>query len=162
MMQKQVKQVNPVPDADGAIPYLFIKGASDAIGFYQRVLGAEQTSRLNGPDGSVMHAELKVGRARFMLTEEKPERQCLSPLALGGSPSMTVVYVPDCDAVVERAVKAGAKLGMPVQDQFWGDRSGSFIDPFGHGWMISTHKEDPTPEEIERRFKKMVAEGPGC
>ncbi len=151
--------VKPVPEAQGAIPYLIVKGANDAIGFYQRVFGAELAMRLNAPDGSVLHAELKVGPARFMLTEERLEHGSRSPQTLGGSPCSAVVYVPDCDATVAKALAAGATAGMPVADQFWGDRSGTITDPFGHSWFVSTHKEEPTHEEIERRLQAMFASG---
>jgi uncharacterized protein YbaA (DUF1428 family)/uncharacterized glyoxalase superfamily protein PhnB len=112
-----------VPESRGATPYLVVKGASDAIAFYQRIFGAELLFRLDEPGGGVMHAELQVGPARFMLTEERPQQGTLSPRTLGGSGSGATLYVPDADAVVERAVKAGAQLQMPVQDQFWGDRA---------------------------------------
>lgn len=157
----QTQQIPAVPPARGATPYLVVKGAADAIGFYQRVFGAELVMRLDTPDGCVMHAELKVGPAHFMLTEEQPQHQALSPLSLGGSGSMAVVYVPDADATVQRAAAAGSKITMPVQDQFWGDRSGGIVDPFGHQWFVSTHLEDPTPQELERRAKALFAQG-GC
>jgi uncharacterized glyoxalase superfamily protein PhnB len=160
--QGQQGGVNPVPDAAGAIPYLVVKGAADAIAYYQRVFGAEVVGRLDAPDG-VLHAELKVGPARFMLTEERAERGALGPKAIGGSASHAVVYVPDADATVARAVEAGAVLGMPVADQFWGDRSGSLVDPFGHAWFISTHKEDLSPEQIGQRLQKLFEQGAtGC
>lgn len=152
-------QLPPVPAPRGAIPYLIVKGASDAIGFYQRVFGAEVVMRLDAPDGLVMHAELKVGPSHFMLTEERPQHQALSPLTLGGSGSQAVLYVPDADAVVDRAAKAGATVTMPVADQFWGDRSGCINDPFGHAWFISTQKEAPTQQELEQRMKAMFAAG---
>src|SRR5688572_4194648 len=149
----------PVPEPRGAIPYLIVKGASDAIGFYQRVFGAEVVMRLDAPDGLLMHAEIRVGPAHFMLTEERPQHQALSPTSLGGTGSQAVLYVPDADAVVDRAVKAGATLTMPVADQFWGDRSGCIIDPFGHAWFVSTQKEAPTQQELEQRMKAMFEGG---
>jgi len=155
------QKVPAVPAPRGAIPYLTIKGATDAIGFYQRVFGAELTTRLDSPDGSVMHAELAVGGATFMLGEEQPDYQALGPATLGGSGTTVIVYVPDADATVQRAVAAGAKLTMPVQDQFWGDRSGSLTDPFGHRWMVATHIEDPSPEEVKRRLQAMFEQGGG-
>jgi PhnB protein len=138
-----------------------VKGAPDAIAFYQRVFDAQLVTRLDAPDG-VMHCELKVGPARFMLSEERPAHGALSPLTLGGSPSHAVVYVPDADATVARAVAAGAKVGMPVADQFWGDRSGTITDPFGHQWFVSTHKEEVGADELDRRLKAMMEQGQGA
>ena len=152
-------KIEPVPESRGAIPYLVIRGAADAIGFYQQVLGASVVFRLDAPDGKPLHAELSVGPAHFMLTEERPEYQALSPLSVGGTGSSVVAYVPDVDAAVARALAAGATLGMPVADQFWGDRSGSITDPFGHQWMISTHIEDPTPEQVRQRVQAMFEGG---
>jgi PhnB protein len=160
-MPSKDPQVVAVPQARGAIPYLIVKGAADAIAFYQRVFGAELLMRLDAPDG-VMHAELQVGPAHFMLTEERPQYQSLGPVSRGGSSTGVIVYVPNSDEVVKRAVDAGATVTMPVADQFWGDRSGNITDPFGHNWWISTHIEDPTPEEITRRAKALFAQGGGC
>lgn len=148
-------QVAAVPPARGATPYLVIKDAHRAIDFYQQVFGAEVLMRLDAPDGLLMHAELKVGPASFMMTEERPQYGSLSPLTVGGASTSVTVYVPDADAVIAKAEKAGAKLTMPVQNQFWGDRCGNIADPFGHLWMIATHVEDPTPEEIERRLQAL-------
>jgi uncharacterized glyoxalase superfamily protein PhnB len=153
------QKVPAVPASRGATPYLTVKGAADAIGYYQRVFDAKLTTRMDTPDGKVMHAELSVGPATFMLGDEMPDYQSFGPATLGGSGTTVIVYVPDVDATVQRAVAAGAKLTMPVQDQFWGDRSGSIIDPFGHRWMVATHIEDPTPQEIERRAKAMFQQG---
>ena len=151
--------VNPVPQSTGATPYLVVKGANDAIAYYQRIFGAELVTRMDAPDGLVMHSELKVGPALFMLTEERPEHGALSPQTLGGSSTTAVLYVPDADKVFNAAVAAGAKVTMPMGDQFWGDRTGSITDPFGHNWFISTHKEDLTPAQIQERVKKMFEGG---
>lgn len=151
--------VAAVPPARGALAYLTIKGASDAIGFYQRVLGAEVLARLDAPDGTVLHAELRVGPASFMLSEENLQYGARGPQTIGGTASTVVVYVPDVDAVVAAAVKAGATPTMPVADQFWGDRSGCFIDPFGHQWMISTQKENFSVEELKQRAEAMFSSG---
>jgi PhnB protein len=151
--------VQAVPQPRGALPYLVVKGAGDAIAYYQRVFGAQLTTRLDDPTGSVMHAELAIGPQALMLTEERPQHGSLSPVTLGGSPVTVVLYAPDVDQVVERAVAAGAKLTMPVQDQFWGDRAGNITDPFGHSWFIAAHIEDPTPEEIQQRAKALFASG---
>ena len=157
--QNAAAKVQPVPPAKGATPYLIVKGAPDAIAFYQRVFGAELKLRLDAPDGSVMHAEMQVGPALFMLSEEQPQWGSLGPLSVGGSSSSAILYVPNVDEVVERAVAAGATVTMPVADQFWGDRSGHITDPFGHKWFISTHLEDPSPDELKRRMAAMFEQG---
>jgi uncharacterized glyoxalase superfamily protein PhnB len=153
---RQAGGVLAVPPAQGATPYLVVKGAADAIGYYQRVFGAELVTRLDMPDSSVMHAEMKVGGARFMLTEERLQYNARSPLTLGGTASSAAFYVPDVDAVVQRAVDNGATVTMPVGDQFWGDRSGHVVDPFGHQWFIATHLEDVSPEQLAQRMKAML------
>ena len=160
--QQGVKPAVPaVPPSSGATPYLVVQGAGDAIGWYQRIFGAQLVFKLDAPDGSVMHSELSVGPARFMLTEERLEHGARSPKTLGGSATTQIVYVPDADSVYDAALAAGATPGMPMGDQFWGDRSGSLTDPFGHQWFISTHKEDPSPEEIQRRVQALFAANPG-
>lgn len=158
---QQSAKVEPVPASKGATPYLVVKGAADAIAWYERVFDAKVEMRLDAPDGLLMHAELAIGPARFMLTEERPEYGAQSPLKLGGSATTAVIYVPDVDATIARALAAGARPGMPLQDQFWGDRAGDITDPFGHQWMVATHKEDPTPDEIGRRAAKMFESGQG-
>jgi uncharacterized glyoxalase superfamily protein PhnB len=155
-----MSQTKPVPDAMGAIPYLTIKGAADAIGFYQRAFGAEVVTRLNAPDGKVVHAQLKVGPASFMMTEEMPQYQALSPSTIGDSSVSITLYVPDVDAVVAKALAAGAKPSMPLMDQFWGDRAGGVVDPFGHKWLIATHKEDLDERQLQERFRQMLEQGP--
>ena len=150
--------VPAVPAANGATPYLTIRGATAAIDFYQRAFGARLELRLDAPDG-VMHAELSVGGAKFMLTEERSHCGALSPLSLNGSATTVVIYVTDVDATVKTAEGAGAKVEMPVADQFWGDRMGVIADPFGHKWMIATHKEDVSEAELKARMAKMFAEG---
>jgi uncharacterized glyoxalase superfamily protein PhnB len=151
--------VNPVPDLRGAIPYLIVKGAAGAIAWYQRAFGAELVTRLDGPDGGLIHSELKVGPQHFFMTEEMPQYGSLGPASLGGSGSLAVLYVPDCDTVFARAVEAGATPKMPMADQFWGDRSGSLVDPFGHAWFISTHKEDLDGAQVKERLQKLFAQG---
>jgi len=150
-------KVEPVPAPNGATPYLVIRDAADAIAYYQRTFGAELLVRMDAPDGKVMHAELKIGPARFMLTEERPEYGALSPIAIGGSSSTSVVHVPDVDAIFGRALASGSTVTMPLADQFWGDRAGGLTDPFGHKWMIATHIEDPSPDEVKARMHKMFA-----
>jgi len=159
-LRAQLQPVAPVPPVRGATPYLTIKGANEAIAFYQKVFGAEMVLRMDAPDGAPIHAELKVGPAHFMLTEERPEYGALGPLTIGGSASTATLYFPDVDPVFAAALAAGSTQGMPLMDQFWGDRSGSITDPFGHKWMLSTHKEDPSPEELQRRLQQMFATMP--
>jgi len=132
-------------------PYLIVSGASAAIAFYKKALGAEEVIRLADPSGKVHHAEIRIGDSRIMLADEHPEIQALSPKTVGGSPVSIHLYVEDVDAAVERAVGAGAKLVRPVADQFYGDRVGGIEDPFGYRWFIATHKEDLAMDEIRRR-----------
>jgi PhnB protein len=139
-------------DSDHTItPYLSIKGAADAIEFYKRAFGAKEVMRLSQPDGRVGHAELQLGDSRIMLADEFPDMDFRSPQSIGGTPVTIHMYVEDVDAVVKQAVAAGAKLVRPVKDQFYGDRSGSLTDPYGHVWHVSTHKEDLSDEEIRKR-----------
>lgn len=132
-------------------PHLSIKDAPRAIAFYKEAFDAVEMMRIMQPDGRVGHAELKIGDSPIMLSSEFPEMGVRSPQTLGGSPVSIHLYVKDADAVFNRAVAAGATVRRPVADQFYGDRSGGVEDPFGHVWWISTHKEDLSPEEIERR-----------
>jgi PhnB protein len=149
--------VKPIPDGyEGAIPYLSCRGAARALDFYKQAFGATELSRVAQPDGRVGHAEIKIGRAVIMLADEFPEMNFVGPQALGGSPVGIHVYVEDVDALVRRAVAAGAKLTRPVADQFYGDRSATLEDPFGHRWFFATHIEDVAPEELRRRHAAMT------
>lgn len=130
--------------------------AADAIDFYRRAFDATEISRLAMPDGRIGHAEIKIGESIVMLADEFPERGAVGPLTLGNSSAAFVIYVPNVDAQVKQAVSAGAAMTMPVADQIWGDRMGQIRDPFGHVWMIATHIEDVTPEEMQRRFQEMM------
>src|SRR5258706_218374 len=132
-------------------PYLIVSGAGRAIEFYKQAFGATELVRMPGPGGKIIHAGLEVGDSRLMLADEHPEMDARGPQSIGGTPVGLAVYFPDVDAVTARAVSAGAKLLRPVQDQFYGDRSGTILDPFGHKWTIATHKEDLSPEEIQKR-----------
>ena len=144
--------VKPIPEGHHTVtPYLILSGASDAIAFYEKALGAEEVLRLADPGGKVHHAEISIGDSRVMLADEHPEIQALSPKTVGGSPVSIHLYVEDVDRAVERAVAAGAKLVRPVADQFYGDRVGGIEEPFGYRWFVATHKEDLTIEEIRRR-----------
>ena len=133
--------VKPVPVGYHTVtPYLMFSGASAAIEFYKKALGASEVMRLDDPNGRIHHAEIKIGDSCIMLADEHPELQALSPKTIGGSPVSLHVYVEDVDAAVDRAVKAGAKLVRPVADQFYGDRSGGVEDPFGYRWFIARTK----------------------
>jgi uncharacterized glyoxalase superfamily protein PhnB len=147
---------SPVPEGFRTVtPYLVVDGASDAIEFYQQAFGAEELSRLPGPKGKLMHALIRIGDSRIMLTDEFPQSGSRSPHAVGGSPVTIHLYVPDADATFERAVAAGAKITLPLADAFWGDRYGRLEDPFGHRWSIATRKEDLSREEILSRAPTM-------
>jgi PhnB protein len=144
--------VKPIPEGYHSVtPYLIFSGASDAIAFYKKALGAEEIMRMDAPGGRIGHAELQIGDSRIMLADEHPEFQALSPQTIGGSPVTLHLYVENVDAAVERAIAAGATLVRPVADQFYGDRTGGIADPFGYRWFIATHKEDLTLDEIRRR-----------
>ena len=144
--------VKPVPDEYPQVsPYLCVDGAAAAIEFYGTVFGTTERMRMPGPEGTIGHAELQLGTGVIMLADEWPEIGFRSPKSLGGSPVTVSVYVEDVDVVFERAVKAGATVLRPVEDQFYGDRSGQFEDPFGHRWSVATHVEDVTGDEMARR-----------
>jgi PhnB protein len=137
-------------------PYLIIKGAAQAIDYYKKVFGATVVVRMDGPDGRVGHAELQIGDSRIMLAEENPKMGATSATTIGNSPVSLYLYLPDVDRVVEKAAAEGAKIVKPVQDQFYGDRSGFIQDPFGHFWGIATHIEDVSPQEMKERMKKVM------
>ena len=142
----------PIPDGYHAItPYLIVAGGAKALEFYGQAFGAIERERMQDPSGKIRHAEFSIGDSRVMLADEHPEIGALGPGTIGGSPVSIHLYVEDVDAVVGRAVAAGAKLTRPVADQFYGDRVGGITDPFGHRWFIATHKEDLTSAEIHRR-----------
>ena len=137
-------------------PHLVCADAAQAIEFYKQAFGAEEGARLPGPDGRLMHASVKIGDSQVMLVDEMPEWGALGPKALKGSPVTIHLYVEDVDAVVGRAVKAGAKVTMPVADQFWGDRYGKLEDPFGHHWSVATHVRDVSMEEVQSAMRQMA------
>jgi len=143
---------NYVPEGYRTItPYLVVKGGAKAIDYYTKVFGAKELMRMEAPDGRVGHAELQIGDSHIMLADEHPEMNIRGPQSLGGSGVGILVYVPDVDHVFQQAVDAGAKVEREVKDQFYGDRSGNIVDPFGHKWTIATHVEDVAPEEMKRR-----------
>jgi PhnB protein len=155
-----LKKVKPVPDGYHTItPYLATRDASAAIEYYKSVFGAEELCRMPGADGRIGHAELRIGDSVVMLSDEHPEIGARGPRSLGGTPVSLMLYVADVDAVVQRAVAAGAKLTRPVEDRFYGDRNGAIEDPFGHVWFVATHIEDVPPDEMARRAAKAGAGG---
>jgi PhnB protein len=146
--------VRPIPDGyHTATAYLIVNDAARALEFYKRAFNAKEVMHLAGPDGKVMHAEMKVGDSPIMLADEFPEMGARSPQSFGGSPVSILLYVDDVDARFSQAIAAGATVQRAVTDQFYGDRSGTLIDPFGHVWSIATHKEDVSAEEMHRRFE---------
>jgi PhnB protein len=154
--------VKPIPDGYPRLnPYLIVDGAEKAIEFYQAVFGAKERMRLDAPGGKIGHAELEIGGSLIMLADEFPQMDAFAPAKFGGSPISLQIYVEDVDAVVGRAVAAGARLLRPVQNQFYGDRSATIEDPFGHRWHVATHVEDVAVDEIARRMAQM-AKGAGA
>ena len=154
-----MSKVSYIPkDYHSVTPYLVIKGAAQAIEYYKKVFGATELFRMNGPDGKVGHAELKIGDSHLMLADENPSMGTghASASTIGASPVSLYLYLPNVDQVVERAAKEGAKILKPVQDQFYGDRNGFIQDPFGHLWGIATHVEDVSPKDMEERMKKVM------
>ncbi len=150
-------KVKPIPDGYPQVtPYLCVDGAAAAIEFYSQVLGARERMRMPGPDGRIGHAELQIGDSVIMLADEFPNMDARGPKAVGGTPVTISVYVKDVDQVFERAIKAGARGLRPVENQFYGDRSGQFEDPFGHRWSVATHVEDVPPDEMARRAAKAM------
>ena len=151
--------VTPIPEGFRTVtPHLVIKGAAAAIDFYKRAFGAEVLARMDGPGGTVGHAELMIGDSIIFLADEFPGAPLKSPQSLGGTTSSLHLYVPDVDASFKQAISAGGRETMPVTDMFWGDRFGQLMDPFGHAWSIATRKETLTPKETEERSQAFWAQ----
>jgi PhnB protein len=142
-----------------ATPYLVVRGAAAAIEFYKTVFGATEVMRFGMPDGSVAHAEIKIGDSLIMLGDENPAWGAVGPQTIGGTPVGLCLYFPDVDARFAAAVANGARVEKPVQDQFYGDRCGTVVDPFGHKWTIATHVEDVSEEEMHRRMSEFTKQG---
>ena len=154
--------VKPIPDGYPRVtPYLIVDGAGAAIDFYTSVLGATERMRMAAPEDRVGHAELEIGESVIMLADESPEMDARAPRTVGGTPVSLHVYVEDAAATFERAIEAGAKTLQPVEDKFYGDRSGSFEDPFGHRWHVATHVEDVPPDEMEKRAATAMSDNQG-
>ncbi len=151
--------VKPIPDGyHTATPYLIVNGGVAAIEFYKKAFGATELMRMPGPSGKLMHAEIKIGNSPIMLGDEAPERDVKGPQSLGGTTFGMCLYVPDVDAMFAAAIAAGGKELYPVKNQFYGDRSGTLIDPFGHKWTIATHIEDVPPEQMQQRAEAAMKE----
>ncbi|HXO20083.1 MAG TPA: VOC family protein [Thermoanaerobaculia bacterium] len=152
------KPVKPIPEGYHSVtPYLTVKGGAKAIEFYKKAFGAKEIFRMADPSGQVGHAEIQIGDSRIMLSDEFPTMGGRSPQTLGGSPVAIMLYVENVDQVFKQALAAGAKEDRPIKDQFYGDRSGSVLDPFGHKWFVSTHIEDVPPEEMKKRSEEVMA-----
>ena len=152
-------KVKPIPEGMRSVtPHLICAGAANAIEFYKKAFGAVEVARLPAPDGKIMHAMIRIGDSAIMLVDENPEWGMLGPKALKGSPVTIHLYVEDADAFVAHAVNAGAKVTMPLDDMFWGDRYGTLEDPFGHHWSVGTHVRDVSMEEMQQGVKSMQKE----
>ena len=139
-------------------PYLIVRNAKAALSFYQEALGAEIKGTLNMPDGTIMHGEFVIGDSHIMFSEENPEMGAVGPESLGGAGFSICLYVNDADALFHRAIDAGAEEVQPMEDQFWGDRSGTVKDPYGHSWTIMTKTEDISWEEVQQRFDEIITQ----
>ncbi len=151
-----MSQTKPIPEGMHTVtPHLVCDGAAKAIEFYKEAFGAVENARLPGPDGRLMHAMIRIGDSPVMLVDENPDWGSFGPKSLKGTPVTLHIYVENVDVFVERAVASGAKVVMPIDDMFWGDRYGIIEDPFGHRWSIATHKRDVSPEEIRKAMQEM-------
>ena len=152
--------VKSIPDGYHAVtPYLIVNNATQALDFYRRAFGATESMRLVAPDGKVGHAEIRIGDSVVMLADEHPEMDCFGPQKPGGAAVSLMIYVENVDQQFKQAIAAGAKERKPLADQFYGDRSGTLEDPYGHVWTLATHIEDVAPDEITRRVQKLYAKG---
>jgi PhnB protein len=151
--------VKPIPEGMHTVtPHLICAGAAEAIAFYKKAFNAVETSRLPGPNGRLMHASVRIGDSTVMLVDEMPEHGALGPKSLKGSPVAIHLYVEDVDAFAAQAVRAGARITMPVSDMFWGDRYGQLEDPFGHRWSVATHVRDVSPAEMQKAMQAMCSQ----
>jgi len=161
-INEDILMTNPIPPGHHTLtPTITVHNGAEALEFYKKALGAQVHHVYNTPDGKIMHAALKVGDSPLMLSDEFPDWNCNSPKTLGGTGSGIYMYIENVDAVFEQAINAGAQPVMPPTNQFWGDRMGQFIDPYGHRWSIATHIEDPSVEEMDRRRLSMMKEMAG-
>lgn len=155
--------VNPIPAGYHTLtPYLAVKDAAAALAFYRQAFAADEVMRLNMPEGGIAHAEFTIGDSHFMISDEYPNGPVVAPETLGGSTVKLHLYVEDVDASFARALAAGATATMPVADQFWGDRMGGLVDPFGHHWLLASHVEDVDPAEFQDRMEAFFAANAAC
>jgi len=148
---------NPIPTGFHSVtPYLHVRGALKAIDFYKKAFGAEERFVMPGPEGRVMHAEIKIGDSIVMISDECPEMGALGPEGRGGATSSLFLYFTNVDTAFDKAVQAGCTVKMPLQNQFWGDRFGTVVDPFGHVWSMATHVEDVSPEDMKKRSEEAM------
>jgi uncharacterized glyoxalase superfamily protein PhnB len=158
---KKRAKVLPIPKGYHVLtPTIVVRGAANAIEFYKKAFGAKELSRMDGPGGKIMHAEIKIGDSILMLSDELPEMGSASPETVGGISSSVMIYTKDVDALFNQAVAAGAKVTMPVSDQVWGDRYGRVKDPFGHDWQLATRKENLSAKEMGRRAAAVMSGPP--
>jgi PhnB protein len=149
--------VQPIPQGFHSItPFLVVNDAAKAIDFYRRAFGAKEVMRNTGPDGKITHAEIRIGDSPLMLSDEMPQAGIRTPRSLGGSTVNIFLYVDNVDTIFKQAESAGAKVEMPLENMFWGDRYGRLTDPFGHSWSVATHKEDVSAEEMKKRAQKAM------
>jgi PhnB protein len=154
--------VQPIPAGYHSVtPYLMVRGAAKALAYYAQAFGAREVMRFDMPDGKIAHAEVKIGDSHVMLADEMPDRGFVGPQTLGGAGVSLMLYVDDVDATFARAIAAGATSKRPVVDQFYGDRTGTLVDPFGHVWTIATHREDLSIDEVRQRMQSMPTENAG-
>ncbi len=159
--KETIMTAKAIPDGYHTLtPYMVCRDAARAIDFYKQAFGAVEKGVSKGPDGKIMHAELRIGDSLFMLADEMPQFGSLSPQSIGGSGMGLHIYTEDVDAAFDRAVKAGATPEMPVMDMFWGDRYGKLVDPFGHKWSIATHKRDMTQDEMQQAMNEFMKQMP--
>jgi PhnB protein len=157
----RAKKALPIPKGYHVVtPSIVVRGAAEAIEFYKKAFGAKELNRMPGPDGKLLHAEIRIGDSIVMLNDEFPQMGATSPLSLNGRSSSLMIYTRDVDALFNQAIAAGAKVSMPLSDMFWGDRYGRVADPFGHDWQLATHKEDLTPKEMAKRAQAAMSAPP--
>jgi len=156
-MSPTTKRVRTIPRGyEAPVPYLIVDGAAAAIAYYKKAFGAKEVTRMKGPDGRIGHADVLIGGGHVMLADESPQMNQRSPKSVGGTPVSLALYVDDVDRVMKRAIAAGGNLIRPVADQFYGDRTGGLVDPFGHLWYVMTHIEDVSNAEMKKRAAKMA------